>query len=387
MSTLNICPPTDIDTMVVGSFYGMRQRGSRRLFHAGLDFCGRDAAPTGKPVYAIADGIVRYTWNEVWPGSRMNATSGYGNCVLVEHPSLGNGPRGTPWCSFYAHLQDFDVKVGDRVTCGQQIARIGATRNGEFPTMGAHLHFEIRNLKRNTYQNQPPDLLPGNNNTLYGVSRDDFYRPSTTVSAFGTTMDPAAFFASRGITIADGTGALRRGTITIDRTRARVGTPNPRYQPAQLPAAAGFAFAPVLSSPTDLSRARGRLASAARRAGGAIAGLGLAVEPAYDPAAFERIVTTLATGSTATQPHVPGMVDQGSPALPVTPDRVATEVVASAGNDSENPAGGRANLIIPEIDPEVLGPPPTTAYALVGASLAATALAVVAVAWHPRDAR
>ena len=95
MSTLNICPPTNIDTMVVGSFYGMRQRGSRRLFHAGLDFCGRDAAPTGKPVYAIADGIVRYTWNEVWPGSRMNATSGYGNCVLVEHPSLGNGPAGS----------------------------------------------------------------------------------------------------------------------------------------------------------------------------------------------------------------------------------------------------------------------------------------------------
>ncbi len=26
MTTPNICPPTDIDTMVVGSFYGMRQR-------------------------------------------------------------------------------------------------------------------------------------------------------------------------------------------------------------------------------------------------------------------------------------------------------------------------------------------------------------------------
>lgn len=391
MTTPNICPPTDIDTMVVGSFYGMRQRGSRQLFHAGVDFCGTDLAPTGRPVYAIADGIVRYTWNEVWPGNRMNATSGYGNCVLIEHPGLGNGPRGTPWCSFYAHLQDFRVKVGDRVTCGQQIGRVGATRNGEFPTMGAHLHFEIRNLKRATYANQPPDLLPGNNNTLYGVSGDTFYRPSNAVSAFGTTMNPATFFAMRGVYIADGSGGVRRGTITIDRTRAKVGTPDPRYAPAALPPASGFAFSPVLGSPSELSRARGRLASAARRGGGAMAGLGLAVEPAYDPAAFERIVTTLATGGTATQPHVPGLVEPGSPALPVTPDQVAASAPSttapSPGNDSENPEGGRVNLIIPEIDPEVIGPPTTAAYAILGASVAATALAAVAIARAPRDTR
>ena len=70
----------------------------------------------------------------VAPGrvSFVGQKSGYGNVVEVDH--------GQGILTRYAHLSGFNAKVGDRVTAGQQIARMGSTGR----STGSHLHFEVR---------------------------------------------------------------------------------------------------------------------------------------------------------------------------------------------------------------------------------------------------
>lgn len=86
--------------------------------HTGLDF----AAGTGTPIRAIMGGRVMWTR---WGGA-------YGNLTKIQHP---NGVQ-----SWYAHQTSRSVKVGDMVTAGQVIGRIGSTGN----VTGPHLHLEVR---------------------------------------------------------------------------------------------------------------------------------------------------------------------------------------------------------------------------------------------------
>lgn len=58
--------------------------------------------------------------------------NGYGNYVLVSH---GDG-----YTTLYAHLSSVSVSVGDYVSQGQQVGRIGCTGY----STGFHLHFEVR---------------------------------------------------------------------------------------------------------------------------------------------------------------------------------------------------------------------------------------------------
>ncbi len=108
----------------VTSGYGSRpsfttangQRASSN--HDGMDI----AAAEGTPVRAVAGGRV----------VRAGPNGGYGNFVEIEH---GDGTR-----TAYAHLQGFDVQVGDNVTSGQAFARVGSTGN----STGPHLHLRAR---------------------------------------------------------------------------------------------------------------------------------------------------------------------------------------------------------------------------------------------------
>ncbi len=99
----------------VSSHYGTRWG----TFHRGIDI----AAPAGTPIYAAASGTVTY--------SGYNS-GGFGNLVMIDH---GNGYQ-----TYYAHNSKNFVKVGQKVTKGQNIASVGSTGN----STGNHIHFEIR---------------------------------------------------------------------------------------------------------------------------------------------------------------------------------------------------------------------------------------------------
>lgn len=106
--------------LMLSSSYGYRSdpfTGAGAM-HAGLDFPG----PIGAPILAAAPGRVSF----------VGQKSGYGNVVEVDH--------GQGILTRYAHLSGFNAKVGDRVTAGQQIARMGSTGR----STGSHLHFEVR---------------------------------------------------------------------------------------------------------------------------------------------------------------------------------------------------------------------------------------------------
>lgn len=98
----------------ITSRYGPR----RGRAHQGLDI----SLKTGDPIYATFDGKVRFS----------KAAGNYGNLVIIRH---NNGLE-----TYYAHLSQRDVEVGDWVVAGQQIGLGGSTGR----STGPHLHFEVR---------------------------------------------------------------------------------------------------------------------------------------------------------------------------------------------------------------------------------------------------
>lgn len=88
--------------------------------HKGVDF----AAPTGKEVYAIADGDVIV--------SRMGTPNGgAGNFITIQHNNQ--------YTTRYLHLDSRVSQQGDKVKAGDLIGYCGNTGVGT----GPHLHFEI----------------------------------------------------------------------------------------------------------------------------------------------------------------------------------------------------------------------------------------------------
>lgn len=97
-------------------------------FHTGIDL----AVPVGTPVHAAAAGkVVQAGWQ-----------GGYGLLLVIDH---GNGLS-----TYYGHLSEVLVRVGQFVEQGQVVARSGNTGL----STGPHLHFEIRRF------GEPVDPLP-----------------------------------------------------------------------------------------------------------------------------------------------------------------------------------------------------------------------------------
>jgi murein DD-endopeptidase MepM/ murein hydrolase activator NlpD len=86
-------------------------------FHGGIDI----GAAHGTTVVAADSGSVIIS----------SYNSSYGNYVVISH---GNGIT-----TLYAHLSTRSVSVGDSVSRGQQIGRVGSTG----VSTGPHLHFEV----------------------------------------------------------------------------------------------------------------------------------------------------------------------------------------------------------------------------------------------------
>ncbi len=91
--------------------------------HAGIDISGNGVLD--KPIIAADGGVVREVNTTGWGG-------GYGLYVVVDH---GNG-----YVTTYSHCNAILVEVGQKVTQGEVIARVGNTGN----SFGPHLHFEVR---------------------------------------------------------------------------------------------------------------------------------------------------------------------------------------------------------------------------------------------------
>ena len=101
------------------SWFGYRNLG----YHNGIDISGSDAS--GALIVAAYPGTVV---------SAGYANDGYGYKVIIDH---GNGMQ-----TLYGHALagSIMVSVGDTVSSGQAIARVGNTGY----SFGAHLHFEVR---------------------------------------------------------------------------------------------------------------------------------------------------------------------------------------------------------------------------------------------------
>lgn len=114
----------------VTSPFGMRRHPVTGVYklHSGTDF----AAATGTPIGAASAGVVRSVgWQ---PGN--------GNTVVIDH---GDGVS-----TLYGHASTLLVKPGQRVSAGEEIAKVGQTGLAT----GPHLHLEVRNNDR------PVDPLP-----------------------------------------------------------------------------------------------------------------------------------------------------------------------------------------------------------------------------------
>ncbi|MCT4591113.1 MAG: M23 family metallopeptidase [Carboxylicivirga sp.] len=110
----------DLKRTASGWGYRLHPIYKDKRFHYGMDF----TAPTGTDVYAAADGVV----SKITIGKR---SSGYGKRIEVDH--------GFGYKTLYAHLNDFNVKKGQKVKRGDIIGYVGSTGGSTAP----HLHYEV----------------------------------------------------------------------------------------------------------------------------------------------------------------------------------------------------------------------------------------------------
>ncbi|MER8266154.1 peptidoglycan-binding protein [Streptomyces griseus] len=133
-----------------GGHYGAPRGGAS---HAGQDVSNS----TGTAVHAAAGGtVVRRSWGGGLPGRT-------GNALVIAH---GNGQY-----TYYGHLSAYRVALNARVSAGQRIADMGATGN----VTGPHLHFETHSGR------------------------------------LGTTVNPVAFLAARGVDLSGGWSRIDPG--------------------------------------------------------------------------------------------------------------------------------------------------------------------------------
>ena len=108
----------------LSSGYGLRNHPIKKVIkhHNGVDL----AAPEKSHVRAIAGGMV------VFAGE----LKGYGKIVTIKHPD--------DYISIYGHLSSISVVVGEVLSSGTLIGRVGSTGH----VTGPHLHFEWRKGSR-----------------------------------------------------------------------------------------------------------------------------------------------------------------------------------------------------------------------------------------------
>ncbi len=104
----------------ISSGFGRRMHPIFHVYkhHDGIDF----SAKRGTPIYATADGIVKYS----------GVNGGYGRMVMIDH-LYGFQTR-------YGHMSKILVRKGQKVKRGEKIGEVGNSGISTAP----HLHYEVR---------------------------------------------------------------------------------------------------------------------------------------------------------------------------------------------------------------------------------------------------
>lgn len=115
-----IQPLSNKDLKRTASGFGFRIHPIYKIskFHSGMDF----TAPTGTEVYATGNGVI---------GTVKSARRELGNHIIIDH--------GFGYQTVYAHLDGFNVRVGQKVKRGDVIGFVGSTGLSTAP----HLHYEV----------------------------------------------------------------------------------------------------------------------------------------------------------------------------------------------------------------------------------------------------
>ncbi|MES2643528.1 MAG: peptidoglycan DD-metalloendopeptidase family protein [Myxococcota bacterium] len=114
--------------------------------HLGVDF----GAPTGTPVRAVADGVVKIAGRH----------GGHGNFIELDHEG--------PYATSYSHLSSILVKKGQTVNQGDLIGKVGSTGM----STGPHLHYQF--FVNGQYKNPMTVDLPMTG-SLPDAERDAFF--------------------------------------------------------------------------------------------------------------------------------------------------------------------------------------------------------------------
>jgi len=115
-----IQPISNKDLTRTASGWGLRVHPIYKIvkFHYGIDF----TAPQGTDIYVTGDGVIE---------SLVYSKRGYGNHIIVNH--------GFGYKTLYAHLDRFNVRVGQKVKRGEVIGFVGSTG----VSLAPHLHYEV----------------------------------------------------------------------------------------------------------------------------------------------------------------------------------------------------------------------------------------------------
>lgn len=99
--------------------------GERRATHThkGIDIANN----TGTPIRSTANGTI----------IAVGTSGNFGRRIMIYH---GTDENGTTYVTIYAHLSNFSVKAGDKVSQGEIIGLMGNTGYSK----GTHLHYEVR---------------------------------------------------------------------------------------------------------------------------------------------------------------------------------------------------------------------------------------------------
>ncbi len=128
-TTPSISPLRRSEFVLTSPFGNRRSPFTKELdFHPGLDM----AAGTGTAVFAPADGVVVFAGR--YPLKQSVSWWRYGNLVALRH--------GDRFITLYGHLEETQVRSGERVAQGDVIGSVGNTGWSTNP----HLHYEVRRL-------------------------------------------------------------------------------------------------------------------------------------------------------------------------------------------------------------------------------------------------